>query len=71
MPQVDDTWVVDAIATLLGTAEAWEVEDLEIVAELVSFTRLHPGTVPGKWYADAFRRESGRDVVPGYDRSGQ
>lgn len=65
-----DRYALDAIATLLGTAERWNVEDLETIADVVGKVRPHPGSgAPAKSYANVFNTSMGRDVPRAYDRT--
>jgi hypothetical protein len=54
-----DQGVVDAIATMLGTAERWSADELETIGNLIGQVRPHPGDA---WedYAAQFRAATGR-----------
>lgn len=63
----NDTDAIDAIATLLGTAEQWDWEDLETIAGIIGAVRPHPGS--GRHhpdYAGFFEAATGRPVPEGY-----
>jgi hypothetical protein len=62
-----DERAIDKIATLLGTAEVWRVDYLEIVADIIGTVRPHPGGNDGNGYAIDFHNATGRDVVAEYD----
>lgn len=60
--EVGDSDVIDRIATLLGTADAWPGADfLEYIADLIGQVRPHPGGDP-EGYAESFERATGRPV---------
>lgn len=62
-----DQEALDAIATLLGTAEEWDSEMLELIANLVGATeRPHPGDSE-KTYRRDFLEATGRRVEAAYD----
>jgi hypothetical protein len=64
----EDTRVVDAIATYLGTAERWDGADaLDVIADLIGEVRPHPGATPVHLYAERFKEATGREVLPEYE----
>ena len=69
MSRPTDTYVVDALATMLGTADEWRsaADYLEAIADLVGQVRPHPGASDGAVYAVCFRQATGRDVVAAFD----
>ena len=67
-PLFNDTDVVDAIATYLGTSQEWSgAECLEVIAELIATVRPHPGDIDDEDYPDAFAAATGRSIREGYD----
>jgi hypothetical protein len=70
MPFTDrntDEQVVDAIATVLGTAERWSADQLETIANLIGYVRPHPGGQQAD-YRPLFKAATGRDVDARFDR---
>lgn len=67
---MDDTDVVDAIATYLGTQAEWSGADaLEVIADLVGTVRPHPGDVPYDEYLAELTKVTGRPVLANFDMS--
>lgn len=68
----EDEYVVDAIATYLGTWSEWSGADaLEAIADLIGRVRPHPGNVPAEIYAQAFANYTDRRIDPNYDMTGR
>lgn len=63
---VGDQRAIDAIATTLGTAERWNADQLESIANIVGTVRPHPGGEQD--YRPLFSDATGRNVVARYDR---
>jgi hypothetical protein len=62
----DDTYVVDQIATYLGTREDWSGADaLEVIADLIGTVRPHPGSQRG--YRAIFEAVTGRPLTAHWD----
>ena len=63
-----DTFVLDAIATLMGTSDDWNGGDIcEAVADLIGATnRPHPGVGEGVEYAGRFFASTGRPLIAAY-----
>lgn len=63
----NDTEAIDAIATALGTAESWDADTLDTIAEVIGLVRPHPGS--GRHfpdYAGYFEAATGRPVPERY-----
>lgn len=77
MDEWTDTRAVDAIATYLGTREAWSAADaVEVIADIIGTVRPHPGHVwdtddlpTGQGYLQAFAEATGYPAPGEWDGS--